>query len=46
MIHGLYDGKLPNGGNADGLFLKSGRIMQSRIRQKGPVLQTLYRTSH
>lgn len=35
MIHGLYDGKLPNGGNADGLFLTSGRIMQSRYVRKG-----------
>lgn len=35
MIHGLYDGKLPNGGSADGLFLTSGRIMQSRYVRKG-----------
>ena len=30
MIHGLYDGKLPGSGEADGIFLTSGRIMQSR----------------
>lgn len=35
MIHGLYDGKLPNGGNADGIFLTSGKITQSRYVRKG-----------
>ena len=30
MIYGLYDGKLPNKKPADGIFLTSGRIMQSR----------------
>ena len=35
MIHGLYDGKLPNGGNPDGIFLTSGKIMQSRYIRKG-----------
>lgn len=35
MIHGLYDGKLPNGGNPDGVFLTSGKIMQSRYIRKG-----------
>lgn len=35
MIHGLYDGKLPNGGNPDGVFLTSGKILQSRYIRKG-----------
>ena len=35
MIHGLYDGKLPNGGNPDGIFLTSGKIMQSRYIRNG-----------
>ena len=35
MIHGLYDGKLPNGGKPDGIFLTSGKIMQSRYIRKG-----------
>lgn len=35
MIYSLYDGKLPNGGHPDGIFLTSGRIMQSRYIRKG-----------
>lgn len=35
MIHSLYDGKLPNGGNADGLFLTSGKITQSKYIRTG-----------
>ncbi|HEY9542931.1 sialidase family protein [Prevotella sp.] len=35
MIHGLYDGKLPGSGHADGIFLTSGRIMQSRYVRVG-----------
>lgn len=34
MIYGLYDGRLPNGGSADGIFLTSGKIMQSRYVRK------------
>jgi len=34
MIYGLYDGRLPNGGRADGIFLTSGKIMQSRYVRK------------
>ncbi|MFZ1237689.1 MAG: sialidase family protein [Prevotella sp.] len=34
MIYGLYEGKLPNGRAADGIFLTSGRIMQSRYIKK------------
>ncbi len=34
-IYTLYDGKLPNGGNADGIFLTSGKIAQSRYVKKG-----------
>lgn len=34
MIYGLYDNKLPNGGSADGIFLTSGKIMQSRYVRK------------
>lgn len=35
QIHSLYDNKLPNGGSADGIFLTSGRIMQSRFVRTG-----------
>lgn len=35
MIYSLYDNKLPNGGKADGIFLTSGKIMQSRYIKKG-----------
>ena len=35
MIHGLYDGRLPGGGCPDGIFLTSGKIMQSRYIRRG-----------
>lgn len=35
MIHSLYDGKLPNGGNPDGIFLTSGKITQSKYIRTG-----------
>ena len=35
MIHGFYDGKIPGSGQADGIFLTSGRIMQSRYVKVG-----------
>lgn len=35
LIYALYDGKLPNGGQADGIFLTSGKITQSRYIRKG-----------
>ena len=35
MIYGLYDGKLSDGKPADGIFLTSGRIMQSRYVRVG-----------
>lgn len=34
-IYGLYDGTLADGGVADGLFITSGRIMQSRYVRVG-----------
>lgn len=35
MIHSIYDGKLSGGDPADGIFLTSGRIMQSRYVKVG-----------
>ncbi|MCI6159762.1 MAG: sialidase family protein [Prevotellaceae bacterium] len=35
MIYGLYDNKLPGGKSAAGIFLTSGRIMQSRYVKVG-----------